>query len=56
VIDVVFVKPDHRVPISQRVMVCPTGSAPAHLPRPGDKGSRLRAYEPRPRWIMPAAS
>jgi hypothetical protein len=56
VIDVVFVKPDHRVPISQRVMVCPTGTAPARLPRPGDKGSRLRAYEPRPRWVMPAAS
>lgn len=53
-IDVVFVKRRGELPPAERILVCPAGTAPATLPRPGDKRARLRRYEPRRGWITPA--
>jgi site-specific DNA recombinase len=53
VIDVVFVKRSGT--LADRVMVCPAGTAPANLPRPGDRRAKLRRYEARRRWVQPSA-
>jgi site-specific DNA recombinase len=54
VIDCVFVKPGHRH-AEDRVLVCPAGTAPADLPKPGRRRNKLRSYEPRRRWINASA-
>jgi hypothetical protein len=46
VLDCVFVSPG-RLPVKDRVTICPTGTAPANLPRIGDKRSRARRFRPR---------
>jgi hypothetical protein len=55
VIDLVFVKPNYRVPLDERIMVCPTGKAPARLPHQGAKHAPLRSFEMRRGWLTPAA-
>lgn len=52
VIDMVFVGPG-RLPASQRVTVCPAGTAPRILPRQGDRGRVMRTIQPRRGWINP---
>jgi DNA invertase Pin-like site-specific DNA recombinase len=46
IIDCVFVSPG-RFRVEDRVTVCPAGTAPARLPRIGDKRSNARAFRPR---------
>jgi site-specific DNA recombinase len=55
VVDCVFVAKG-RGNLTQRVTVCPLGTAPAGLPRQGDKGTPLRSIAPRRRWINPQRS
>jgi hypothetical protein len=50
VIDCVFVQPGKRN-FDARIWVCPTGTEPRGLPRPGDKHSTLRPFEPRRGWV-----
>jgi hypothetical protein len=45
-IDCVFVAPG-RLDIEHRITVCPRGTAPARLPRGGDKGGQARPFRPR---------
>ena len=52
VIDCVFVAPGNGH-VENRVTICPRGTAPARLSRPGDKGNRLTAIKPRAHWINP---
>jgi DNA invertase Pin-like site-specific DNA recombinase len=44
-LDCVFVKPG-RLAIEERVIICPRGTGPARLPRPGDRGTGARPYTP----------
>jgi DNA invertase Pin-like site-specific DNA recombinase len=43
-IDCVFVAPGRSKSIDERVTICPTGTAPARLPRAGDKGNNARPF------------
>jgi DNA invertase Pin-like site-specific DNA recombinase len=59
VIDCVFVAPGQHVPIDERITICPTGTAPARLPRAGDKGGQARPFHgplkrPRPKSRRPS--
>lgn len=54
-VDVIFVTRGGDLPLSERVTVCPAGTAPADLPRSGDKRPRLRQYSRRRRWVSPIA-
>lgn len=52
VVDCVFVSPG-RLDVEPRITVCPRGSAPARLPRAGDKGGQARAFKPTRRTPRP---
>jgi hypothetical protein len=52
-IDAVFVAPG-RGPAAERVTVCPVGTGPRILPRPGGRGV-MRSITPRRGWINPRA-
>jgi DNA invertase Pin-like site-specific DNA recombinase len=53
VIDVVFAKRGKQLPLRERVMVCPAGTAPANLARAGMRSAPLRSYKPRRSWKLP---
>jgi DNA invertase Pin-like site-specific DNA recombinase len=55
VIDAVFVTAG-RGPASARVTICPAGTAPRSLPRPGDRGLPPVRIQPRRDWINPQPS
>jgi integrase len=56
VIDTVFVSKGNRHP-EQRVTICPAGTQPRDLPKPGDRrGIRPTPITPRRGWLHPTAS
>jgi hypothetical protein len=52
VIDCVFVRPG-RQDYDRRISICPAGTGPNTLPRPGDKRTTIRTYPHRREWLRP---
>lgn len=52
VIDCVFVRPG-RQDYDRRISICPAGTGPNTLPRPGDKHTTIRTYPHRRQWLRP---
>jgi DNA invertase Pin-like site-specific DNA recombinase len=52
VIDCVFVRPG-RLDYDRRISICPGGTGPKALPRPGDKHTTIRSYPHQSQWLRP---